>query len=166
MQKKEVKRVTTRSTPCVEYQQKACQEIETNEKIAKSFNCKIPFLNTGVHLNEIFHSNLPNCSDDIIRNAWKFDENIESYCTSTLVCESSRFSTTMRVYENYSAQTVIEFSYTTPEVEHHLSYINYDLQNLIGEIGGLLGITLGLSGLSIFQLMLTSIQRLGGAMKK
>ena len=35
------------------------------------------------------------------------------------------------------------------EVEHHETYVNYDFQSLVGEVGGVLGLTLGLSGLSM-----------------
>lgn len=35
------------------------------------------------------------------------------------------------------------------EVEHHTTYISYDIQSLIGELGGVIGMTLGLSGMSL-----------------
>ena len=37
------------------------------------------------------------------------------------------------------------FAYKYPEVVHHNIYISYDLLTLIGEVGGLLGLTLGAS---------------------
>ena len=40
-----------------------------------------------------------------------------------------------------------------PEVEYHNSYISYDLQTFIGEIGGILGITLGASALTLFEFL-------------
>ena len=44
---------------------------------------------------------------------------------------------------------MVYFAYKYPEVVHHNTYISYDLLTLIGEVGGLLGLTLGASGLSI-----------------
>ena len=46
------------------------------------------------------------------------------------------------------------FAYKYPEVVHHNTYISYDLLTLIGEVGGLLGLTLGASGLSIIMSLL------------
>ena len=46
-------------------------------------------------------------------------------------------------------KTVLYFAYKYPEIVHFNTYISYDLLTLIGEVGGLLGLTLGASGLSI-----------------
>ena len=43
------------------------------------------------------------------------------------------------------------FAYKYPEVLHYNTYISYDILTLIGEVGGLLGLTLGASGLSIIK---------------
>ena len=48
-------------------------------------------------------------------------------------------------------KTVVYFAYKYPEIVHHNTYISYDLLTLIGEVGGLLGLTLGASGLSIIK---------------
>ena len=52
--------------------------------------------------------------------------------------------------ENY---TGFAFSYQDTEVEKHWNYVSYDEFNLIGEIGGYLGLTLGLSGVSVTLIM-------------
>ena len=51
-------------------------------------------------------------------------------------------------------KTVVYFAYKYPEIVHHNTYISYDLLTLIGEVGGLLGLTLGASGLSIIMSLL------------
>ena len=51
-------------------------------------------------------------------------------------------------------KTVLFFAYKYPEIVHHNTYISYDLLTLIGEVGGLLGLTLGASGLSIIMALL------------
>ena len=51
-------------------------------------------------------------------------------------------------------KTVLYFAYKYPEIVHHNTYISYDLLTLIGEVGGLLGLTLGASGLSIIMSLL------------
>ena len=55
-------------------------------------------------------------------------------------------------------QTVVCVTFETPQVEYQHTYINYDLLNLIGEVGGILGLTLGLSALTFFESLLNSLQ--------
>ena len=43
----------------------------------------------------------------------------------------------------------VQIMYEDQEVEHYTSFINYDSINLISEIGGILGLTLGISALSM-----------------
>ena len=40
-----------------------------------------------------------------------------------------------------------------PEVQYHNSYISYDFISLIGEVGGILGMTLGASALTLFEFL-------------
>ena len=49
---------------------------------------------------------------------------------------------------------MLYFAYKYPEIVHFNTYISYDLLTLIGEVGGLLGLTLGASGLSIIMSLL------------
>ena len=51
--------------------------------------------------------------------------------------------------------TRILVHYSVPEVEHMDTYVSYDLLSLIGEIGGILGLTLGASGMSVVVTLLT-----------
>ena len=51
----------------------------------------------------------------------------------------------MNVEKGNKNVSLIGFMYEDPIVENHISYISYDIQSLLGEIGGTLGLTLGLS---------------------
>ena len=42
-------------------------------------------------------------------------------------------------------------TFENPEVEYRHSYISYDFLSMVGEIGGLLGLTLGASVLTLFE---------------
>ena len=59
-------------------------------------------------------------------------------------------------------QSVIYVRYQNPVVEYRISYVNYDLQSWISEIGGTIGLTLGISGLSLVEVV--SDARLGAEM--
>ena len=48
---------------------------------------------------------------------------------------------------------LIELVFASPIVEYNIDSISYDLQSLIGEIGGTLGLTLGLSIYSLLDLI-------------
>ena len=48
----------------------------------------------------------------------------------------------------------ISILFDTPEVEKHRTFISYDFLSLIGEVGGILGLTLGASALSLTESLL------------
>ena len=51
----------------------------------------------------------------------------------------------------------IWISFSNPEVANYNTYISYDLPSLIGEVGGILGLTLGVSALTFLESMLDRI---------
>ena len=50
--------------------------------------------------------------------------------------------------------TEVRIEFYKPIVEYYIEEISYDFQSLIGEVGGTMGLTVGLSFLSIFDWML------------
>ena len=48
-------------------------------------------------------------------------------------------------------------AFENPEVEYHNTYISYDLLSFIGEVGGILGLTLGASAMTLFDSMFQRI---------
>ena len=53
------------------------------------------------------------------------------------------------VYPIYNS--AISVAFINPEVEYHHTYVSYDLISLVGEVGGIIGITLGASALTLFE---------------
>ena len=49
--------------------------------------------------------------------------------------------------------------YDNPEIEYHHTYVSYDLLTLVGELGGILGLTMGVSGMSVIESILDRIPR-------
>lgn len=81
----------------------------------------------------------------------------ENRCESTRsqTCERIEYTATLKVMPTWREnKTVVYITFETPQVEYYNTYISYDLLNLIGEVGGILGLTLGASGMTLFDLIL------------
>ena len=158
--KKKIYREATRKYPCVRYYQGACQDMEAYEKLIQDFNCKISFLNFGQHLDEFFNRDLLECNQTVVRNSIDlFAENKDTYCLPQPVCHKTKFSLSLREYEEDDGTNFSTFaiSFQDPEIEHHNTRISYDIFSLIGEIGGVLGLTLGISAFSFVGSLVESI---------
>ena len=155
VQKKRSKREATRNVPCVQYEHNSCQSIKDNKLILDRFQCKIPILYNGRHLDDLIPHETPNCSNDVTLEALDFISHKKGKCIRTQTCENTRFTLAYKVQESWQEnKNLVWIDFKNPEVEYQNTYISYDLINLIGEIGGLLGLTLGASGLSTIDSML------------
>ena len=81
-----------------------------------------------------------------MKNRIDFISSKESNCSASQTCDNVRFTTKLKVQETWvENKDLIFVVLENPEVQYHNSYISYDLISLIGEVGGILGITLGVS---------------------
>ena len=150
LRKKIIKRESTRIFPCAKYERKTCQSIVDNKSILERFNCSIPILYSGQHLDTIIPKGTANCSSQVTLEALDSILKKESTCTISQTCESTRFTKIQNVEETWvENKAMISVKFENPEVEYHQSYISYDFISLVGEIGGILGITLGASALTL-----------------
>ena len=73
-------------------------------------------------------------------------------CFLAQTCENTRFPSKEKVrgtwFEN---KTLVYITFENPEVEYRDSYVSYVLLSMVGEIRGLLGLTFGASGLTLFE---------------
>ena len=131
-------------------------------KTEEKFKCRIPFLNFGPHFFD--NTDLPECKEGTIREILPLYKLLGQSCNVSLSCLGQTYTITTRVHAKYSKFDVIDVQYHIPEVEWHHTYVSYDLLSLIAEIGGILGLTLGISGLSLtkeaFNLAKKSITKL------
>ena len=155
LRKKITKRESTRKAPCVKYEPKTCQSIEDNKLVFERFHCSIPFLNSGQHLNDLVTKGASNCSYQVTLEALDLISKKESNCAMSKTCENTRFTSKYVVEKTWlENKTLVYVTFDNPEVELYQSYISYDLNSLLGEIGGILGITLGASVLTFFESLL------------
>ena len=152
--KKISKKESTRKVPCVKHEYSTCQSIEDNKMIFERFHCRIPILYSGPHLDDLIPKEATNCSYDVTMEALDFISGKESHCSMS-TCENVRFTTKYKVEDStwVENRSLVFIALENPEVEFHNTYVSYNLQSLIGEIGGILGITLGASALTLFEFL-------------
>ena len=158
IRKKVNKRESTRRVPCTQYERNTCKNIEFNKLILETYHCAVPILYGGQHLDYFIHKEISNCSNNITLEALDWILQIKSNCTFMQTCESIRFTAKYETQETWiENKTLVWIAFETPEVEYYNTYISYGLISLIGEIGGILGLTLGASALTLLESLLQCI---------
>ena len=130
--------------------------------IFERFNCRIPILYSGPHLDNFTAREATNCDHDVTLEALDFIISKESNCSTSQTCDNVRFTTKLKVQETWVKNKDLILIYVVlenPEVQYHNSYISYDFISLIGEVGGILGMTLGASALTLFECLLKCFKR-------
>jgi hypothetical protein len=92
------------------------------------FNCQIPILYHGRHLDNIIPPDLTNCSDEITKEAFDLIQRKQSKCTRSQACETKRFALSYLTEKTWlENKTLAYFQYKYPEVTHSNTYISYDI---------------------------------------
>ena len=158
IKKKIVRGIHTEHSKCSRYSRKTCLEVYHQKRIEDKYRCDPTFLFNAGHL---YNSNLTQCQNSetlqILQELLESQENV-SDCLIPQACNQTKYTWSVEQFEANTTQVGI--MYDDPVVEHHNAYYSYDIQSLLGEIGGTLGLTLGLSLSSIndyIDLLLQSI---------
>ena len=160
LRKKINKKESTRKAPCVKHEYLTCLSIEDNRVILERFHCRIPILYSGPHLDNLSPTEAANCNYEVTLEALDFISRKESNCSNSQTCDNVRFTTKSKVQETWvENKDLIYIVLENPEVVYHHSYVSYDLNSLIGEVGGILGITLGASALTLFKFLFMCFKR-------
>ena len=141
----------------IQYEYNTCQNIEDNQFILEKFNCRIPILYSGQHLDDLIPKDMLNCILDEIMEGLDLIVKKESKCKQIQTCNMTRFTSTYTVLQKLKEST-ISVAFINPEVEYYHTYVSYDLQSLVGEIGGIIGITLGASTLTLLESLLQHLR--------
>ena len=102
---------------------------------------------------------MPQCSQEVTLKSLRMVEEDDITCPKQVqACVQTKFSVAVdKSVDNDNSLFVV--TYGDPMVERHSGFISYDQWSLIGEVGGVLGLTLGVSGLSILQNLTRTISR-------
>ena len=157
--KKIIESISTRNNPCHKYPKQTCAYRVFYDLIIDTYGCetifvsseflgrdKAPICNMSVHAlimqNELQHANI-----------WEFSKS----CVSKQACIQTKYMMTIDKQETGRNVSTVQIQLIDPIVEYNIDSISYDLQSLIGEVGGTLGLTLGLSGFSITELIFSKV---------
>ena len=155
--------VSTKNTPCNEYPQLTCINREFYLRAAERYHCQITFLYNDTFLNDIRRNDLPLCNRKSFNKIHKeimrkdFNQVFNEMCKTKQPCLSEIYSVKVdesfyRTYNYTKTGAKVRIAFSGSVISQADSYISYDLQSLISELGGNLGLTLGFSGLSLIQL--------------
>ena len=158
LKKKKSTRQSTRKASCTEYEHKTCRNIEDNMIVLDQFKCSIPILYHGQHLDQMMPKTIPNCSIEVTKQAFDLILKKTSKCARVDACETTRYTALHKVKKSWlENKSVVWVVFESPEVVYHHTYINYDILSLIGDLGGILGLTLGASATSLLDSLLQNI---------
>ena len=117
-----------------------------------------PSLVSKIFLTMFIISSLPidknvqkqECSQEVVKEVIGKLRN-SNVCRTEAVCNTTKYSASWQEFDMTDTSfNTLMITYEDYEVEHHDTSIKYGLQSLVSEIGGLLGLTLGASILSMF----------------
>ena len=171
LKKRVIHSISTSKAPCNEYTREVCIRRYLFQHYNSKNGCKIVFNSNAQYLKEFNPQKVPYCNVSIHRDfEERFSEMYEygkDKCPGIKSCLQARYSFDLRE-QNISfvgikgtiQNTIIRMVLRDPIVEYNIDSISYDLQSLIGEVGGTLGLTIGLSFFSFAEWVIDLINYL------
>ena len=98
------------------------------------------------------------CSHEITKQAFNLITLKKTKCIQGKACQMTRYTSIYKAYKKWSGdKPAIMILFDTPEVEYYHTYISYDFLTFVGEVGGILGLTLGASAMSLSEYLLKNV---------
>ena len=150
IRKTKLSSVSTTNEKCVEHDINVCKDIEVHNMLKDQYQCHIPLLYSGNHLPK--SDSLEICNStityDTIENMTKAITN----CPATVPCEYSKYE--LRSFDvDWNDEDLLITVDENLEVRN--SYVPYGIGNLMGEVGGTLGMCVGWSILFFTEVLIT-----------
>ena len=161
LSKKVVNSISTRKSPCQKHAKTTCILRHVNTFYNEKYQCQIVFIKDYMDMESM--NQYCNISVHLEFNQ-TYPELFMKYstkCTSSQGCLQTNYI--IDTSEDFNIKHIndpssIKISINKPIVEYYIEEISYDFQSLVGEVGGTLGLTVGLSFLSISDWAMTVIK--------
>ena len=135
---------STASKHCNQYLPRKCKNDKMNQEMLEKLGCQLPFFSHQVHIS------LPFCPNYLTLRA--FEANYEQECPSTkLACNTIRYQVTDTFGKVMNPNDYDVEITMTDHVENYETSPNYPLKVFMSDIGGLLGIFLGWTMMTLFE---------------
>ena len=162
--KKILNSVSTRNDRCEALPQITCLMRLMYQEILARYGCESYYVTNGTYLNDLKKPNVTFCNksehQDIRKNLYESGYFAQLHHSCTKACIQSMYSMLPQTFMHPNSNSTVEIVYGDPNVEVNKHTISYEIQSLIGEVGGTLGLTLGLSGFSISAIMLSFLRKI------
>ena len=156
IRKRVIQSISSSKAPCNEYTRRVCIQRYIFQHYNNKYGCKIVFNSNAQYLKDFNPQQIPYCNVSIHSEFDKGFSKMTEYgrdkCPGIQSCHQTRYSFDLREQNigltgmnGTNENTIIRIALRDPIVEYNIDYISYDLQSLIGEVGGTLGLTIGLS---------------------
>ena len=155
IKKGKTSKVSLNRAPCSEKNSLACSMDTMKEEIKMMYKCKIPWF------EQEWNENITECSNKhTFSGIKKLLELKTKSCNTNSLCHQTKYSIEMdpsfprlylEKYNNSFMPNSFALSYSNHIVENINITPSYNFQSLIGEVGGTLGLFLGLSLLGILE---------------
>ena len=126
-----IERESTRIYPCYEMFPQTCEDVEDYQYILDMFKCHVPFLYSGQHLDKFFSLDLPNCTQEVMKEAMNMISK-GNPCKIGQVCQTVKYTYMEQKYNNsFSPQSeavIILQGRPFISTQQKLSFISYLLQ--------------------------------------
>ena len=141
-----------------------CQSLHAGWQVVQKYNCSLPWM------HELDFLNIPRCQDhNTIGNVTRlwieiFNEEVIDKCKEDILpCTRTVYEDSLEELSAYGYGQIfghsaavnsskLSIQFPNPYVQVIKDSHSYDMQSLIGEVGGTLGLLLGLSFISVFDL--------------
>ena len=156
--KKISEKVSTKRSPCGNFAQVTCGAREEHREAMEKYQCDTSFLSNGSFLDDLRQPNIPFCNISVLMDVLCKDRSAE--CVSAEPCYYETYKAHFIHEANTQNASQIKLKYERMMVDHVKEYISYDGQSLFSEIGGTMGLCLGISGRSLYESLASSVMNI------